>query len=368
MRIVFVLVAHRPDDERVWYQEAESLKNAGGEVFVISTRAAHSELANTYTFNDRNKGKKEIIQKITSFLIQIKPEVIICDNPIAILAAKKYKQKIKEKTRIIYDITEWYPSKKNLSGLSFIKKLIKIPLLIFLSYYTAWIVDGFIFGECDKAKPFRILFPWKKCIYLPYYADPELIPVYPTNKILQECTFLYAGNLTIEKGFDKVIQVVKLCAETFPKTKFILHIISSAVPSLDLNYTNLFIKNTSILPFFSFCKEIGKADLFFDLRKIDMENTRCLPIKLFYYMAAGRPVIYSDLKAISKEVPEINQIGTLVDPLNIEAIVSQIRRYLEDENYYEEQCLMARKLAEQKYNWKSIENRLINFILKDGKE
>jgi hypothetical protein len=52
MKIAFALVAHYPDDERVWFQEANSLKETGNEVFIVSTRTNHCALPNSYCFDD----------------------------------------------------------------------------------------------------------------------------------------------------------------------------------------------------------------------------------------------------------------------------------------------------------------------------
>ena len=107
------------------------------------------------------------------------------------------------------------------------------------------------------------------------------------------------------------------------------------------------------------------SDLFFDLRDRDAENQRCLSIKLFYYMAAGRPVIYSDLKAIVKGCPEIEQFGHLVNPFDTETIVDIVNGYIKDEDLYRKHCAVARQLAEHKYNWKAIEADFVRFILQD---
>jgi glycosyltransferase involved in cell wall biosynthesis len=368
MRVAFALVAHLPNDERVWFQQAKSLQEAGYETFIVSTRTNNCSLANSYCFDDTAMPKRKLIEKLASILLSIIPDVLICDNPIAILAAQRYNKKIGKQVRIMYDITEWYPSKKNLRGLPLWKKVVKAPLLIFLSFYAARFLDGFIFGEQDKAKPFRFFFPWKKFIYLPYYADSGLVKTYPVKNLSKECVFFYAGNLTEEKGFDTVFNVALKCAFHFPETKFILRIVSNDNPDrlpTSPTIANLEIQKLATLPFLSFCEEIGKADIFFDLRKMDVENMRCLPIKLFYYMAAGRPVIYSNLKAIQKAVPEIHSAGMLVDSKDTSAIVAQIARYLQDEKYYQGQCISARQLAEQKYNWATIEPLFVDFIGND---
>jgi glycosyltransferase involved in cell wall biosynthesis len=365
MKIAFALLVHYPDDERVWFQEAKSLKETGNEVFIISTRTNHCSLPDSYCFDDSQMPKRKLIKQLSDLFHTIVPDVIICDNPMAILAAQHYKKEANKPIRMIYDVTEWYPSKKNLRGKAFSKKVMKFFSLIFLSFYTSLFLDGFIFGEYHKAFPFRCFFPRKKFIYLPYYACFDQIKRYPTRDISKECIFLYSGDLTKEKGFESVWNVAVGCASRFTGTKFILRIISNR--NLDRIESqlpdNLEIQKVPILPFLSFCEEIGKADFFFDLRKIDMESTRCLPIKLFYYMATGRPVIYSNLKAIRKGVPEINQIGILVNPKNTDTIVSLISGYLTHSEFYQSQCQFARQLAEQKYNWTHVEQQFVSFVL-----
>jgi glycosyltransferase involved in cell wall biosynthesis len=365
LKVAFVLVAHLPDDERIRFQEAQSLQEEGHEICIVSTRTNNSSNATNYCFDDTGMPKRKLIKKLSSILSTITPDVTICDNPIAILAAQLYKKNFNNSVRIIYDITEWYPSKKNLRRKPLLQKGIKLFSLIFLSLYTARFLNGFIFGEYYKGKPFRLFFPRKRYVYLSYYADPVQVKTYPVKDISKHCTFFYAGNLTKEKGFEDVLNVAKACAFRFPATQFILHILSKDC-CYEFNATsypeNMKIKTNSPLPFLSFCEEIGKADFFFDLRKIDMENTHCLPIKLFYYMATGRPVIYSDLKAIRKEVKEISKIGILVNPKDTDTIISYIDRCIKNNDYYQNQCKYARQLAVQKYNWAKIKHRFTEFV------
>ncbi len=363
MKIAFVSVVHFPDDERIWFQQAESLKKAGCEVFVISTRIDNCLLPNTFCFDDLGIPKLKVVSKIVDCLQKIKPQVIICDNPIAVLAGVTYKKSDKN-VQVVYDITEWYPSKKNLRNISFLKKVYKIFATIPLSLYAGLRVDKFIFGEYYKAKPFRILFFWKDYIFLPYYATFSLVKSYPISDISKKCEFFYAGRLNSESGFCKLLEVVVKIAQKYPKTAFSLQILT-AIEDMQIKDelpSNLQIKKKSILPFKDFCQEIGKSDIFFDLRKKDVENTHCLPIKLFYYMASGRPVIYSDLKAIRKKNFEINQIGFLVNPTDTNEIINVISNYLQNPDLYRQHSLRARQLAEEKYNWESLENKFVNFV------
>ena len=364
LKIAFALIVHYPTDDRVYFQLAETLRQSGHKVFIISALTDDCSLPDTYCFDSSGLPKKLLIGKFQDCFSDCNPDRIICDNPITILAAKKYKSQHK-KIRILYDVTEWYPSKKNLKGLSFFKKTAKIILLTCLSYCAGWFADAFIFGEYYKAKPFRFFFFWKKYIYLSYYASLNYIKNYPRKDISKECNLFYSGSMTVEKGFDKVLNTAIRTAENHPETKFTLTVVSETndYPFPADVPRNLQIQKKGLLPYIDFCKVIGKYDLFFDLRENDFENTRCLPIKLFYYMACSRPVVYTNLKAIRQAVPEIEQMGYLVNPEDLDKICECISSYLSDSELYKNHCEMAGKLALEKYNWDKIKNRFSRLIL-----
>ena len=113
-------------------------------------------------------------------------------------------------------------------------------------------------------------------------------------------------------------------------------------------------------PFEQFCEQIVQYDLFLDLRDIDFENTRCLPIKLFYYMACGRPSIYSNLTAIRKGVAQIDDCAFLVD--DIEQATQAMLQYISNPTLYKRHSQRALELSQQQYNWQSIKIRLTQLI------
>jgi glycosyltransferase involved in cell wall biosynthesis len=114
------------------------------------------------------------------------------------------------------------------------------------------------------------------------------------------------------------------------------------------------------MPFDQFCQQIIKYDLFLDLRDIDFENTRCLPIKLFYYLACGRPSIYSNLSAIKKGIPEITQCTKLVN--NHAEAIDALKDYIYNKSLYQAHCNNALHWAKEKYNWERIKHHFIQLI------
>lgn len=353
MKIAFALMVHRTDDERVAFQEAASLRDCGDKVDIFSVA-------------DKEMNREEKMRWMRERLSSSDYDVIICDTPIAVNVACQVRNKNRGtsiKTKVIYDITEWYPSKKNLRGHSFVQTIIRFISLSLLSLVAGCRTDGFIFGEHYKSFPFRYLFFWKPMSVISYYAPLNKIKMIPMKESLQSnCTFYYSGNLTSEKGFNRVVSVVQQVALKRPSTQFVLKIVSSQVPNVRTTVPNLTTEHLNWMPFDAFCDTLGEGDIFFDLRDNDIENTHCLPIKLFYYMAAGRPMIYSNLKAIRKSIPEFNTIGCLVEPDKEEDIVNLLLSYIDNPKIYRNQCQNSINLSLLKYNWEAIKNDFLNFV------
>lgn len=353
MVVAFSLMAHTETDERVAFQEAEALKMAGCDVYIFSA----------YSIDVARNGKlKWMEDKLASVL----PDVVICDTPLSVKVAKGVRSALQKEgkcVKVLYDVTEWYPSKKNLRNVSVFSAFFKFWALAALSLCAGVWCDAFIFGEYYKSSPFRFLFPWKKFMYLTYYASIGKVRRFPMKDSLRkECVLYYSGNMTAEKGFFRVLDAVETVARKKTETQFVFRVVSSSVFKFRNLPQNVKVEIISWQPFEVFCETVGQADLFFDLRDDDMENTRCLPIKLFYYMSAGRPVIYTALKAIPKGVPEIDSAGFLVPKGDAALAADVVLRYIDDEELYRRHCGRGAELCASKYNWETQEVDFVNFI------
>lgn len=361
MKILFALSIHRAEDERVFSQQMETLNRRGFHTSVVS-------LINDGLM-DGSFSIKDKMAHLISFFLQDEPDIIVGDSPIVILSAWSYKRKINKKLAIVYDVTEWVPSKKNLANCTALLRPVKWFLLLLFSWLSGYLSTAFLFGEYHKALPFRIFFSSKKYLNLSYYATVGRIKRFPLRRKGNSWCFCYSGGLSEEKGFPMVVEAVCECARRRPGKSFRFKIFSRQNPEINFQLPdNLKIEWCGYLSFDDFCCQIGDADIFFDLRKIDFENSRCLPIKLFYYMAAGRVVIYSDLKAIPIGVPEIEKFGVLVDSSQIETVVSSVLMYIDDEELFFQHCRNAEFLAKNKYDWTKTEELFVDFIKEIGDE
>jgi glycosyltransferase involved in cell wall biosynthesis len=372
MKICFLTSAHDPLDDRIFYHMAASLNASGHNIEIVSSK---SDLTKTVDgiklncFNGDNLPKKDKTEQFTQRLSGSCPEVIICSEPLPIYAAYKFSKRQKDKIRIIYDITEWYPSRKNLCHYY---KLVKWYHFIRLLSFNLWVsrfVDSFIFGEWFKSRPYRLLFPGKPFIFTSYYPNLSFIrntrPEIQNNKL----RLSYSGKLNHDKGYDNFIKVIDMLSDLKKETEIEVKIIGWQDSICEKNKNILaFPKKKNVVatffyrqPFIEYLDLIKDTDIFIDLRSNNFENTHCLPIKLFYYAALERPVIISDLKAIQKEI-DINSFGFLVNPSKIEESVKLIMYYIDNPEIYKKHCNMARKIIEDKFNWNILIADFVKFI------
>jgi len=370
-KIALLNTWHNSYDDRVFYHQAKCLAENGYKIQIISTKeACYKELDNITinSFNDINLDRIEKVNKITGYLKVFLPDIIICDSPLAVLATNNYRTT--HRVKIIYDVTEWYPSKINLRHSKGFQKLLRFFMLLMANLSAGLAADSFIFGEYYKSLEYRCIYFWKKQCKLPYYPDLNYIQNYPLGEITSEMNILYTGKINPDKGIDAVMGAIKTAGKTCPQTVFKLKIIGN-FPTVDDRYHfnnllaemsgNIQVTVIKSLPFPEYCKTIGNTDLFLDLRKIDFENSHCLPIKLFYYLACGRPVLYSNLKAVRKEVKNIN-FGYLCDPNDTESIAAHIKDYIDNPRLYAEHASNALSVSRSTYNWKAVEKNFITFI------
>ncbi len=373
MEISFLTSGHQPKDDRIFYHQAQSLVSVGHKVEIISSKSELTVTENDITFNCFEGDsflKKEKINRFITLLIKSKPDIIICQEPLTIMAASRYHNQADKKPKIVYDITEWYPSKKFLSHYNSVSKVFHFFKLLFFNFLMAAKADAFIFGEWYKGKPYRFLFPGKKFIYSGYYPDLKYIRYKEPDLRNDLLRLSYSGKLSIEKGFGNFLETIKILTHKRPGLKIQIKIIgwydSEKEQKIFEKMIASFPKNVSfsfypLQDFLTFIELINDTDIFLDLRSDDFENQRCLPIKIFYYAALKRPVIYTALKAIRKEV-DIDEFGYLVKPNDIQQISNLILNYIDNSKLYQTHCSNARKLAESKYNWGAIKDEFTEFL------
>lgn len=369
-KVLFLTTAHHPKDDRIFHHQAKSLAANGFEVKITSLCENSYEISDhiqieSYDVLDKSSQEKTgIFLKVCN---SFQPDFIICSEPLAIFGAKKF-QKVK-KTPIIYDITEWYPAMSMLRHLPYPSKLFHGLKFFLINLYAGFLSTDFIFGEETKKFPLSYFFPFKRRVTLPYYPDPKFISTHIKNLIPAEITLCYTGQISQDKGLSNFFRAIDLVRKKNNQIRIKILIIGSARGENDQIYFEKLLseyqfQNIEIrqpVSFEKFTESFAEADLCFDLRELNFENHHSLPIKLFYYIGAGKPVVYSDLKAIRQHM-DISDYGNLVDPNNSEKIAEIILNYAEKPELYSNHAKNAHQAFTQRYNWNVIRNSFIRFV------
>jgi glycosyltransferase involved in cell wall biosynthesis len=370
-KITLLTTGHPPLDERIFYKIACSFIQKGFSVSIIcSTQSINAiiEKVSIIGFDGSNLKKREKISKISEELKNICPDTIICCEPLPILAAMAYKKTAAKKVIICYDITEWYPENVSLK-LTGLKKAISYFSLYLFNIYVSNLVDILIFSEKLKQKRYQLFAPTRKIERIEHYPVLKYFH-YSTPPLTKgSFTIAFTGLVTIQRGILNVINVVEQLSGRNPNIKFILKIIGKYISETEeiiinerldeLKYVK--IDFNEWVDYKNFSKHLEDVNICIDLREKDFIFDNSLPIKIFEYMACGKPIIYSDVKAIKEEL-DIKEFGFLVNPKDIKRVIELIETYLANPHQLQLHSTNARLTAEQKYNWEKVESKLIKLV------
>lgn len=371
-KVLFLTTSHSCNDDRIFYHQAKALRDKGCEVKICSLYTDYSgsidgiDIESYAVLEESIEKKMETFRKVCH---TFQPQCIICSEPLAVVAVRKFVKQ--HKAACIYDVTEWYPSMSMLQNYRFPVKIFQAVKFTFIQLYAGFLSTRFIFGETTKKFPLAYFFGFKKQMVLPYYPDTHYIRESVKQLEPGKITLCYTGQISKDKGIDNFFKTV----DKLRQKAFSLHIrilvIGSAVEERDEFYFSALLKKYNFddieirkpTAFEQFTEELAGADICFDLREINFENNHSLPIKLFYFMGAGKPVIYSDLKGIRKHMGELS-FGSLVDPHNADGISDVIINYIRNPELYHAHALNAVKEFKEKYNWEMIKDSFIDFVKK----
>jgi glycosyltransferase involved in cell wall biosynthesis len=369
-KILFLTTAHRYDDDRIFYHQAKALKDEGHRVKICSLTSEFQGTAEgieieSYTIIDKSTEEKLSVFK--KAIQGFDPDAVICSEPLTVMAAGNFKKQ--KKVSIVYDITEWYPSMRMIEPFSFPFNIFHALKFFMIQLYAGLISTHFIFGEDTKKFPLAYFFPFKKKMVLPYYPDDAYIHQNIKTQQANTITLCYTGQFSEEKGIGNFFAAADCLRKKRPGLDLRILLIGGPRKEKDERYfaeqlEKYRFENISIgksASFETFTEAYADADICFDLRTMNYENHHCLPIKLFYYAASGKPVIYTDLKAIRQHM-DVSGFGFLVNPEDPATVAEHILKYIEDPALYVKHARNARNVYEKKYNWGAIRGPFVKFI------
>ena len=371
-KICILTSGHPPFDERIFWKFGQSFNENGFSVSIICSTEQINKTIDEITikgFDGYSYNKKKKIDSFYDLITKSDPDIIICSEMLPVFAALKFKKK-SSNAKIILDITEWFP--ENVSyKFNGVNRWIKYFQLLLPYFYVLQKVDHLIVGEISKKKRYNLLARSKHKSVVGYYPVLKYFNYKKPDLSKEEIIFGYAGVITFERGINKLLQVSISIADKFPQKKFILLLFGRFTYQSEENefklkistINNLEVEFAEWTEYDKMSLVIERMDICFDLRERNFIYSNSLPIKIFEYMACGKPFIYSDIKPIRDDI-DYEKYGFLVNPDDESEIVKTIESYLNSPKLADEHSVNARRLIEANKNWESESKKLIDLVNK----
>lgn len=301
--------------------------------------------------------------------MEFNPDLIICSEVSAIIPSYKYKKSDNNKCKIVSDITEWYPENVAFKKKSIMKYL--TYLILFLgNIFLVNLCNQIIIGEKAKLKRYIFLAPLKSKIIIGYYPVLNFFKFYPCKVNINEFTLCYAGLINFDRGILTLLFVASKLAEKHNGLIIRLKIIGrfeypdeeSKFKEILKNISNISVERVSWTDYDKISENLIDVHLCFDLRRRNFIYRNSLPIKIFEYMACGKPFISSNIKPIREELKNYHSLGTLVNSDNQNEIINAIEKYINDPDLLLKHSKNCRNEIENKKNWEEESVKLITLI------
>lgn len=252
----------------------------------------------------------------------------------------------------------------------------------------ARVIDRFIFSRADGIvvvssvlkkgliEDFGV--PEGKILVLPNAVDPEIFnpgrsyttPA-PKYSFSGDRIVGFVGGFYPWHGLDFLMDTAESVIKEMPHTKFVLVGDGPMKETLTRRVKNSVLKDAVIFTGSVPHNELPKHIASFDIGVMPDSNAYGSPIKIFEYMAMGKPVLAPKLGPI-EEVVEDGVNGLTFARLSKEKFSEAIVKILTDEKLYQKIAANSRKDVLEKYNWsknaEAILKRWESSIMRDTKK
>jgi glycosyltransferase involved in cell wall biosynthesis len=366
---------HSNLDNRIFYKEALSLKNAGYDVWVIgkSNSYEHKKVHEIDVIGLK-KGRGLIANPIHWVALakeasKVDAAIYHCHEPESFLVALYLR--IFKGRLIIFDVHEYY---QDMMG------QVRLPLKIFLAFMLFLVEPLF----CRYASAIITADEGITTKYARFCKNVVSIFNFPTSDVLdltdlhlvrerysERFMIVYVGGMTEDRGILESIKAVHRASIDHPEIMLLLMggFKSQEYRKICLEYidrNNLYDKVELIghkphneVPKYIVASDIGIA-LFHPTKRMIKTS---YPIKLFEYMICGKPVIVSDLPAMKKVIDEA-KCGLFVNPMDIDDVSKTMVYAAEHPAELSAMGRRAKKAINTKYNWEKMGKVLVDVYQK----
>ena len=369
-KVCIITSVHIALDNRIFYREACSLKNAGYDVCLI---AVHNkpEVCHGIEIIPLPRLRRALRPLLWGKIIRLAlatkssiyqiedPELLFISGLLHILTGRP----------VIYDVLE--------STADFIDIKDDIPKTIrsFLSWLFRWLepylarqTNGLIFADDQIAETFQqVRCPKTTLFNFPEQTFLENALLTTQNNQPRQEMVLYLGGLKRARGTALMINSFQLVLKLFPNAKLFLvgpfapdaleGEIRSEIEHRKMT-SSIIIKG--VVPFAQVGEYLSQASVGWIPFQPIAKYQKNIPTKLFEYMAYAIPVVSSDLRSIQPFI-ENRITGLLVPADDPAAHAHAIIELLGNPTWAEQIGINGQLEVQNRYRWSEMEKRLLSF-------
>ena len=207
--------------------------------------------------------------------------------------------------------------------------------------------------------------PDEKIVVIENGANTDLLRPMEITKARKELKFdqdanyvSFVGGLYLWQGVEYIIQSAPSILKENPNTKFLIVGEGQMKEKLinlaeKIGVSDKFIF-TGAVPYEKVPKYINASDVCVVYKK--PLRSGYSPLKLYEYMACGKPVIASRVEGFA--ILEENNAGILVEPEKPEELAKAVLKLLKDEKLREEMGRNGRKYVVENHSWEAVATRV----------
>ena len=359
MKVCILTTVHGPFDDRVFHKEAKSLAKVHEVVLVAPDEERADKEVEGIRIITVKKPESKLLHPVTMWRVfkagfKQDCDVYHCHEPSSLFVSAILK--VLKRKRLIYDAHEYYPSliAENSLFPDFVRPLVR---------FLADIEEKILIRFADVVITVDEILALK---YRKHHNNVYIISNYPRLELFkpddlnsENGGIIYVGGLSRDRGIYQMIEVAN-------KTNVKLICVGNFTDELNKKeITDFLEENPSKNVVFAGHLSHPKVVEYINMSRLGLILHQPIPryihavsIKLFEYMACGKPVVASNFPEIAKVVKEAD-CGILVDPTDVDEIVDAILYLLEHPEEAKRMGENGRRAVEEKYSWNKMEEKLL---------
>lgn len=367
MRLAHLTISHHHLDVRIFYKEARTAAAAGHEVHVLAPGEPPAD-RDGIRFHALPEGVGQytalfwrVLRHYPAILRaarSVDADVIQVPDPILIPAAFLLRRR---GARVVYDAHEDRPrqaiTKYRTAGRPIVA-LVSAPLWWALEAFGRRFIDRFVAATPAIASKFP---PERTLLLLNYVLRDEIAPAAARTR---RNVAVYAGSLNSHRNIEALVEAIGLVPAELSPRLLLLGEFGRAEPGFRARLEQIpgwdRTEYGGDVPRPELAERLGSCRVALNVLEGRPEHRFALGNKMFEYMAAGLPQVYSDFP-LWRRVIGGPGLGVPVDPSDPVAIAAALRQLFERPGEAEAMGRRAREAVEERYNWESQEARLLEF-------